>query len=141
MHPRPFSGNWFQNKRKGLFHIIDGEGVLWTEKYDDEGKRAFRKKVGSDKAGINLSAACTANLLKFSQALCIHPSLSVSTLLLSAQLLCHPYIYHTPYHTLVRIVIKCPTLPMILPIPTLKILNSWKSLYHSKRRHARYIHA
>lgn len=39
------AGTWAQNKRKGIFKIVDGEGCLWTEKYDDDGKRTLRKKV------------------------------------------------------------------------------------------------
>jgi hypothetical protein len=38
------AGSWVANKRVGIYKIVDGEGVLWTEKYDDDGKRAFRRK-------------------------------------------------------------------------------------------------
>ena len=38
-------GKWSQNKRVGMFTIVDGSGVHWKEKYNADGKRVGRKKV------------------------------------------------------------------------------------------------
>lgn len=39
------TGNWEQNKRTGIFKVVDASGTHWKEKYDKDGKRVARKKV------------------------------------------------------------------------------------------------
>ena len=39
------TGNWDQNKRVGVFRVVDKAGVRWTEQYAPDGKRTTRKKV------------------------------------------------------------------------------------------------
>ncbi len=38
------TGSWDQNKRVGVFSVVDKTGVLWTEVYGADGKRTSRKK-------------------------------------------------------------------------------------------------
>jgi len=38
-------GEWRDNRRYGIFKVLDGNGVSWTEKYNAEGKKTARKKV------------------------------------------------------------------------------------------------
>eukprot|EP00397_Hematodinium_sp_SG-2012_P028807 GEMP01030367.1.p1 GENE.GEMP01030367.1~~GEMP01030367.1.p1 ORF type:complete len:386 (+),score=95.26 GEMP01030367.1:247-1404(+) len=40
-------GQWDQNKRQGVFHVVDQKGKTWIEKYDKEGKKCARKAVES----------------------------------------------------------------------------------------------
>ncbi|EGD79493.1 hypothetical protein PTSG_10062 [Salpingoeca rosetta] len=39
------AGEWRMNMRVGEFKIVDGKGVHWLERYNDEGKKTARKKV------------------------------------------------------------------------------------------------
>jgi len=39
------TGQFAQSKRIGIFRVVDANGVFWTEKYDEMGKRTARKKV------------------------------------------------------------------------------------------------
>eukprot|EP00050_Salpingoeca_kvevrii_P022550 m.127990 g.127990 ORF g.127990 m.127990 type:complete len:226 (-) comp9740_c1_seq5:1584-2261(-) len=41
-------GEWKDNRRTGVFSVVDGNGVQWTEKYNAEGKRTARKKKRID---------------------------------------------------------------------------------------------
>ena len=59
------AGTWAQNKRKGIFKIVDGEGCLWTEKYDDDGKRTLRKKVLMTSPLSLLPFSATVNSFRF----------------------------------------------------------------------------
>jgi len=38
-------GEWLDNKRVGLFNVVDAKGVKWTEKYETDGRKIARKKV------------------------------------------------------------------------------------------------
>eukprot|EP00055_Hartaetosiga_balthica_P004245 m.10791 g.10791 ORF g.10791 m.10791 type:complete len:221 (-) comp3726_c0_seq3:1057-1719(-) len=42
-------GTWNRNMRVGEFAVLDNKGAHWIERYNDEGKRAARKKVREEK--------------------------------------------------------------------------------------------
>jgi curved DNA-binding protein CbpA len=50
-------GSWAANKRVGSFAVIDPNGALWEDVYDQAGARASRKKKPSGNGGGNGGAA------------------------------------------------------------------------------------
>jgi len=54
-------GSWNQNKRVGAFNLVDGKGVTWTEKYNEEGGKIARKSMKESSEGdqVTVPQQCT----------------------------------------------------------------------------------
>lgn len=53
-------GSWQENKRVGDFVVLDSKGVMWIEKYNEQGKKTSRKKSDANQESASSSKYCAS---------------------------------------------------------------------------------
>jgi len=63
-------GLWDENKRNGLFNVLDGKGKTWQEKHDAIGKKVARKCIKQEEEDLTqlLPKQCTGCNLRYHEA-------------------------------------------------------------------------